>query len=109
LLLPFGNVVSGIDDESFQHMAITRLDMMEWRIQDLLLFRPVAEGEGLRTAANQLLQYVSTYAVQVADNQHITTQADIFQVTYSLEADRQWGNIKYFAVLCELIVHENIL
>lgn len=52
-----------------------------WRIRDILVYRPVAQGVGLEDALPVLVEYAEDYAAALSENRNIADRAVIENVT----------------------------
>jgi hypothetical protein len=111
LLLPFG---AGDNEQNMiEFMSSERNAWVETRLVDMMLFRHVAQGEGIETAAPETVAYARLYVRTFIANRYLddTNQIYITGGTAKpgiVEYPSQSG-IFYHGVLCTLTVREAVI
>jgi hypothetical protein len=115
LLLPFGNFdASGRIGETRMATIPGNVMRVSWSVRDLLLWRPIAQGEGLYTVADDMVAYAGAYVAAFVNRSGIqrklTDQAYIDNITATpgIYEYPESGGRFYFGVNCILSVVELI-
>ena len=115
ILLPFGNFFeSGRISET--RMVTIHGDIMgvQWLLRDLLLVRPLAQGEGVYTVADDLVAYAGAYVAafvnRTGNKRALTDQAwlDNITATPGIYEYPEGSGRAYFGVNCVLTIRELI-
>jgi hypothetical protein len=105
LLLP---TESRGDAEEFMFVALGKTATVRWRITDLLLWQPVAQGRGLQDVADDLVTYAGAYLEALRDNRAPSTQSYVVSASASpgvYEWPGQSGNY-FFGCECVVTIEE---
>lgn len=105
LLLPLGT--SG-ENRSTTFQSVGRLMQVQWKITDLLLYKPLGQGAGVAGVAFDLIDYMRAYIEAIKQNRALATgtlvsvnfDAGVF--TYPLGTQNH-----FYGVETTLVVHEN--
>lgn len=65
-------------------IAMGNLTRVTWQITDRMLFKPISQGKGINTAADDLVEYVNNYIEAIRSNRALTAQSHI--VSYNFVA-----------------------
>ena len=91
-------------------LTLGKLQTIQWTIEDLLLWRPAGESQGLRRNSDKLILYIRSYLEEIRDNRAPTTQSHI-QTVRCIPAMVEWpagtGEL-YFGVRCIVEIQEVI-
>lgn len=109
LLLPVGDNAG--EGREVQHIAIGNTITVNWQIKDLMLWKPVAQGIGLREYAPVLVEYAGAYAEMLREFRAPTATDTVLE-----GANIQTGIFEYpsgsgksfYGALCTLDVKEVI-
>jgi len=50
---------------------------MTWALTDLMLWKPMAQGQGVRSVASDLIAYAAAYVNAIRTNRNLTTRASV--------------------------------
>ncbi len=99
------------EGENFVYAGIQGgLVTVTWVITDLLLVRPLAQGEGLHTVAPDLVAYAQAYLEALKPLRKLTTTAVLREISIStgvFEYPARSGNL-YFGARADVMVGDEI-
>lgn len=106
LLLPVSPTTEASD---FGFIALGKLANVTWKVTDLLLWKPVAQGSGIAECAEDLMTYTAAYMEAIRSNRVVASQAHItganFKPGVYYWPDNESG-VPYYGVAVVLNVEE---
>ena len=111
LLLPFG--AGDNEGNMLEYMDRGSNAFVDWRIIDLLLMRPVGQGEGIHTVAALVVAYAGAYIDTMVQHRYLDDrhQLEITGVTAKpgIVEYPSGGGIYYHGCVCTLTVREALV
>lgn len=107
LLLPVGDDTRG-DGRDGVFIAIGTTMVINWMLNDLMLWQPLGQGEGLREYAPELVDYCGKYLDAMRTFKCPTSNSSLESV-YMSPGIYEWpmgGGTFYAGVLCQLTIKE---
>jgi hypothetical protein len=107
LLLPVGDDTKG-DGRSGVFIAIGTTMAIDWQVNDLMLWQPLGQGEGLREYAPELVDYCGKYLDAMRTFKCPTNNSSLTDV-YMSPGIYEWpmgSGVMYAGVLCQLTIKE---
>lgn len=111
MLFPYGTHQGGADPgEEFDVLINSRLDIVQWQIEDVLFVRPISEDIGQRTVNRLLVEYCGNYAQVMRENEQLTENSWIMSATMR-PTPREYpagSGSWFFAIECNVTVRETM-
>jgi len=94
--------------ESAAFITMGKLQKISWTIEDLLLWKPAGEGEGLSKNSEKLVDYMAAYAEAIRQKRQFTAQSHVTSVRMvpGIYAWPEGSGNMFFGVRCFVRVEE---
>jgi hypothetical protein len=89
----------------FAFIALGKTNKVTWKIVDLLLIKPVAQGDGIKSESAHIVDYCDSYREAMYSNRAPTGGSHILSATME-PGVYPWNNIEYFGVKCTVSVED---
>lgn len=93
------------EGRDFAFIALGKLSKVVWTIEDLLLIKPVAEGDSLKTMSPYLITYCDSYITVLRDLRGPTSNSHVVAADFK-PGMFEWGDNRYFGVDVKIEVEE---
>ena len=93
------------EGRGFAFIALGKLSKVVWVIEDLLLIKPVAEGDSLKTMSPYLISYCDSYITKLRDLRGPTSNSHVMAANFK-PGVFEWGDNRYFGVNVTVEIEE---
>ena len=89
----------------FAFIALGKTNKVAWRLVDLLLIRPVVQGDGIKSESAHFVQYADSYRQAMYDHRAVTSSAIVSSATIE-PGVYPWNDVQYFGVKCTMTIED---
>ena len=91
----------------FAFIALGKLNKITWNITDLCLIKPVAQGDGIASEAEHIVQYAEAYHTAMHNGRAVTASSIIAGGSIT-PGVYEWNGVAYYGVKCVVEVTEYV-
>ncbi len=91
--------------DPFSFIALGKTNKALHRIEDLLLIKPVAQGDGIKSESAHIVNYAQAYRTAMQDNRSPTAASHVIGGSIT-PGTFDWNGVSYFGVRCVVEVEE---
>lgn len=89
----------------FGFIALGKLSKIVWVIEDLLLMKPQAEGDGIKSMSSHTIAYVDSYITALRNLRSPAAGSHVLAANFK-PGTEVWGDTRYFSVRATLEIEE---
>lgn len=95
----------GGEGRDFAFIALGKLSKVLWVVEDLLLIKPVAEGDSLKSMSPYLITYCDSYITKLRDLRSPSSNSHVVAAGFK-PGVFEWGDGRYFGVNVKVEIEE---
>jgi hypothetical protein len=94
-----------LSGDPFEFVALGKTSKTTWRIVDLLLIKPVSQGDGIKSEGENMVAYAENYHDTLRSKRSPTSSSHVVGATINTGVF-SWNQVDYYGVECVVTVDE---